>query len=99
MNVDYVLRGNNLHQLVDFPTRGQATLDLMLVSSNLNKLYSKPVPISPIGFSDHVSILWTPKIRPKPASSKKSVKVARPMRSREFVNLVVGFRVSTGLRY
>ena len=57
MKVDYVLRGNNLHQLVYFPIRGQATLDLMLVSSNLNKLYLKPVPILPIGFSDHVSIL------------------------------------------
>ena len=80
MKVDYVLRGNNLHQLVYFPIRGQATLDLMLVSSNLNKLYPKPVPILPIGFSDHVSILWTPKIRPKPTSSKKSVKVTHPMR-------------------
>ena len=52
----------------------------MLVSSNLNKRYSKLVPVLPIGSSDHVSIYMDSQNQDKPTSSKKSVKVTRAMR-------------------
>ncbi|XP_072050129.1 uncharacterized protein [Amphiura filiformis] len=79
MNVNTILRGNDFKQLVDFPTRGDATLDLMLTSSKLNEYYAKPRPISPIGLSDHVSILWNPKILPKATMKSCSVKITRPL--------------------
>ena len=53
MEINQICRGNDLYQLVDFPTRGEATLDLMMTDGKLKDPYRKPFPISPIGHSDH----------------------------------------------
>ena len=58
MNINSILRGNNLKQIVTFPTRGNATLDLIL--TNIQDHYHKPSPYSPIGMSDHDCVLWQP---------------------------------------
>ncbi|KAK4323709.1 hypothetical protein Pmani_005611 [Petrolisthes manimaculis] len=48
----------NLTQVVDFPTHGQATLDLIL--TDLDHQYSAPRPLPPVVRSNHASILWSP---------------------------------------
>ncbi len=48
----------NLHQVVDFPTHGQNTLDLIL--TDMSDLYLPPQSLPPIGLSPHLSVLWTP---------------------------------------
>ena len=61
MNSSPIVRGNDLYQIVDFHTRGDAILDLMLTKHTLKSHYNKLIPLSPIGCSDHVSVLWKPK--------------------------------------
>ena len=67
MNMLQLINGNDLSQIVDFPTRGKATLDLKLTSGNLRECYEKPIPLSlslslsPLGLSDHSCIIWKPK--------------------------------------
>ncbi len=77
MNMHSTTRGNDLFQLVDFPTRGNATLDLVLTNHSSKSLYNKPTPFSPIGLSDPCSVLWKPKIYTKP-KNKSKVYVSRP---------------------
>ena len=55
MNISPIVRGNDLHQIVDFHTRGDAILDLMLTNHTLKSHYNKPIPLSPIDCSDNVS--------------------------------------------
>lgn len=74
MNIDSILRGNKLKQIVTFPTRGNATLDLIL--TNILDHYQLPSPYSPIGLSDHACVLWKPRHR-IPVNTKKSC-VIRP---------------------
>ena len=47
-----------LAQMVQFPTRGRATLDKIF--TNNSDLFNPPVCMAPLGSSDHVSILMTP---------------------------------------
>ena len=59
--------------VVNFPTRGSNTLDQIFV----NFLQDHPAqPVTPIGNSDHCSVLWNPFSSPqdKPASVKKKVR-------------------------
>ena len=49
---------SGLCSAVSFPTRGDRILDQLF--SNFNDLYSPPEKLSPIGRSDHCSILWGP---------------------------------------
>ena len=74
MNINAILRGNNLKQIVTFPTRGNATLDLIL--TNIQDHYHKPTPYSPIGKSDHDCVLWKPEHK-LPDNTKK-IRVIRP---------------------
>ena len=53
----------NLRQLVKAPTRGSATLDLIL--TNLFEHFSKPDILAGIGLSDHKSILIRPLMQVK----------------------------------
>ena len=57
---------NNFHfkpQLVDFATRGDNTLDLIL--TNWNEYYLKPVKLPPFGLSDNCTVTIYPKVRSK----------------------------------
>jgi len=56
------LLSNNLIQLVDFPTRGQNTLDIVCIPFDLCHLYQSPVKVCPLGKSDHSGISLKPKI-------------------------------------
>ena len=59
--------GFNLKQIINFPTRGQSTLDLIL--TNMKSFYGDPIKLPPFGLSDHVSIKVLPLARslfPKP---------------------------------
>ena len=76
MTVNNILKNCNLKQLVKFPTRAQTTLDLIM--SNFNVHYRDPVPLSALGKSDHVCILWRPEVLGiKHQSSKRTY---RPMK-------------------
>ena len=58
----------NLKQIINFPTRGQNTSDLIL--TNMKSFYGDPIKLPPFGFSDHVSIKVLSLARslfPKPA--------------------------------
>ena len=48
----------NLKQVVDHPTRGLATLDLII--TNLHKFYNNPTILAPFGSSDHSIVHWFP---------------------------------------
>ena len=72
------LRNNyNLKQIVNFPTQGERTLDLVL--TNLQDHYETPTQCPPLGLSDHMSIEVQPKVRIKSNSSTTTVQ-SRDMR-------------------
>jgi hypothetical protein len=73
LDVSYIQRHFKLKQLVKAPTRGQATLDLILI--NLSELYSQPEITSPFGLSDHNTVSVVPKVRTPRQASKKSITV------------------------
>ena len=50
-------RGNDLYQIIDFPTRANTTLDLIITSGKLKDHYRMPFPLSPFGKSDHVCVI------------------------------------------
>ena len=56
-----------LKQLVKFPTRGQATLDLIL--TNMADKYAEPESFPPFGLSDHVTVIVAPKVKARPNGS------------------------------
>ena len=74
------LLGNNynLKEIVNFPTRGERTLDLVL--TNLQDHYETPTPRPPLGLSDHTSIEVQPKVRIKSNNSTSTFQ-PRDMRS------------------
>ena len=78
MNIAPITRGNDLFQLIDFPTRGKATLDFIITNSKLQEYYNKPQPISPLGFSDHSCVLWKPIVNVRTKNSAKYY-VGRPI--------------------
>ena len=53
-----LLSGHNLKQVVHLPTRGSATLDLII--TNLQTLYDIPRILAPLGSADHSIVLWLP---------------------------------------
>ncbi|XP_033109306.1 uncharacterized protein LOC117110657 [Anneissia japonica] len=61
MKVWNILNGHNLKQVVQFKTRGEATLDLIL--TNIENYYCAPSCLAPLGKSDHSCILWKPNIK------------------------------------
>ena len=50
-----------LKPIVNFPTQGVATLDLIL--TNINDFYDSPIKCPPLGLSDHLSIELQPRER------------------------------------
>ena len=69
--------GNDLIQVVDKPTRKDAILDKII--TNMQDYYHVPDLYSPIGASDHSSLIWTPKSIRK-ASNAPCLRVIRPMK-------------------
>ena len=53
-NTSRLRTGYDLKQLVNFPTRGNNTLDIVL--TNLNAFFDQPTKCAPFGLSDHMSI-------------------------------------------
>ena len=78
MDIYPVTRGNDLSQLIDFPTRGDATLDLILTNHALKSRYNKPIPMSPLGFSDHICVLWKSQFQVKTKNTFK-INKSRPL--------------------
>ena len=60
-----------LKQLVKFPTRGQATLDLIL--TNMADKYAEPESFPPFGLSDHVTVIVAPKARDAADNTRISI--------------------------
>lgn len=58
LDVGDMLAHLSLKQVVDFPTHGQNTLDLIM--TDLADLYLPPQPLPPMGRSPHLSVLWSP---------------------------------------
>ncbi|XP_072046799.1 uncharacterized protein [Amphiura filiformis] len=56
--IDRLLFGNQLKQLIKFPTRKDAILDL--VFTNFSQHYNEPICLPPIGKSDHNCIVLKP---------------------------------------
>ncbi|CAH1245962.1 RET [Branchiostoma lanceolatum] len=67
--------GNGLHQVVNVPTRYEATLDLIL--TNLNDFYHPPTATSPLGRGDHNIVLLKPKHQL--VTNKTTKRQTRPM--------------------
>ena len=77
LNISHLKCQFQLKQLINFPTRGEAILDLIL--TNLKHVYQVPTRLAPFGLSDHYTISPIPKERKKTISTNKTVTV-RDMR-------------------
>ncbi|CAH1239876.1 NCAPD2 [Branchiostoma lanceolatum] len=75
LDIHQLCLGNELSQIVDFPTRMTATLDLVI--TNMKQVYEKPSSLPPIGNSDHNIIIL--KARKPARSNKTHRKTVRPM--------------------
>ena len=61
LDVSHITSDLDLIQVVDSPTRGVNTLDLIIC--NTYNLYENPAILAPLGTSDHNIVHWTPKAR------------------------------------
>ncbi|XP_072037054.1 uncharacterized protein [Amphiura filiformis] len=84
MNVNNVLKNCNLKQLVTFPTRGEATLDLIM--TNISSHFKDPIPVSALGKSDHICIIWRPTVLhiAKHCNDKRTHRPMKDSQIREF---------------
>ena len=73
-----------LKQLVKFPTRGQATLDLIL--TNMGNHFSTPESFPPFGLSDHSTVIVKPKERILNQHTRKKINI-RDMRESKKTSL------------
>ncbi|XP_072021915.1 uncharacterized protein [Amphiura filiformis] len=85
LDTTQICSGNGLTQVVNKPTRKDAILDKIITT--MNRYYKEPEIYSPVGTSDHSSVLWTPlNSLPSKANTTRS-RVVRPMKDsnmREF---------------
>lgn len=77
LDISQIINHYNLKQLVNFPTRGERTLDLVL--TNFEKYYNEPNKLAPFGLSDHCTISLYPRQRARNSSAKKTI-LTRNMR-------------------
>jgi exonuclease III len=68
LNVRLLKNSFKLRQIVNFPTRGNNILDLIL--TNMEKFYDSPIKRPPFGLSDHVTVEIQPLKRPKNSGTK-----------------------------
>ena len=69
LNISQLKSNYGLRQLVNFPTRGRNTLDLVL--TNLHEYYDQPTKYAPFGLSDHMSVELKPKNRTQFQSAQR----------------------------
>ena len=72
-------RGNDLYQIIDFPTRANATLDLIITSGKLKDHYRIPFPLSPFGKSDHVCVIWKSNLHRNSGKNTIKAETTRPL--------------------
>ena len=77
LNIIRLKNNFNLKQIVNFPTRGQNILDLVL--TNLKNFYEKTEKLSPFGLSDHATIKVRSRTRVQHPIVKSTIK-SRDMR-------------------
>ena len=76
LNVSSLCKNNGFKQVVDKPTRGNAILDKII--TNVSEYYS-PITIgSPIGPSDHSTVMWLPRKTAETVKSKPVIRTVRP---------------------
>ena len=73
MNIDEICEICRFQQVVKVPTRGEATLDLILTNIN-NVYYQDPISLPQIGDGDHFCVLYSPKSYEKPKSQREKTK-------------------------
>ena len=73
LKIARIKRSYNLKQIVNFPTRGPNTLDLIL--TNLKDIYEVPIKRPPFGLSDHFSVELHPKAKSELPPSRIKVKL------------------------
>ena len=78
MTISELIHNCNLRQLINFPTRGRNTLDLVL--TKLHEFYDKPSRHAPFGLSDHMCVVLKPKERSLLPKVKKTVTKKRNLR-------------------
>ncbi|PFX12666.1 putative RNA-directed DNA polymerase from transposon BS [Stylophora pistillata] len=71
LNTSRLQKHFKLKQLVKFPTRGNATLDLVL--TNMGAHFATPEPYPPFGLSDHCTAFVRPKERIPNQQTRKSI--------------------------
>ena len=73
MNTSRLRNNYNLKQIVNFPTRGSRTLDLVL--TNLKQFYKDPIQRPPHGLSDHMSVeIQPPRSRSQLRDQRRTIK-------------------------
>ena len=85
LDVKPLCNNNRLTQVVKQPTRGVATLDKIL--TNMTEFYHTPNIASPIGLSDHSTVMWFPKQHKGNSSNSFFKRTVRPIKEsgiREF---------------
>ena len=73
LNVSRIKRNFRLKQIVNFPTRGRNTLDLIL--TNLKEYYASPIKLSHLGLSDYVTVKVLPLSRTTTSKSKSKTSI------------------------
>ena len=76
LKVDEICDACKLLQVVNVPTRKDATLDLILSNSD-NKLYKTPFTLPSIGKSDHLCVLYEPTDNQSTKTTKETITIRR----------------------
>lgn len=77
LNTDPLLTDQRYRQIVDRPTRGEHILDKII--TNISSWYADVQIKSPIGMSDHNTLLWSPKTVYTKQPNKTRYRHSRPM--------------------
>ena len=90
--IDDICETCSLKQMVNVPTRKDATLDLILTNVD-NCLYKDPFTVPGIGKSDHLCVIYIPKNYVSLESTKKTIMIRKYKDSaiREFGSWINAF--------
>lgn len=86
LNLEHLSTVSGLTALVDFPTRGDATLDNCL--TNKPGLFQTPYPYKNLIKTDHISVILPPGNKLKPLRTKYQFRDYREHRKLEFANKI-----------
>merc|ERR1712055_632539 len=70
LRIDEICDTYKLNQVVNVPTRNNATLDKILTNAS-NEFYNDPISLPVIGGGDHLSVLYKPYTQKKSVTTKK----------------------------